>query len=95
MMEERMMSDLSADHDAGPAPRPATAPIWDPLVRELDEKDKFIAQLTQMLAHTRDHLGIACSALESIANREDHVRSCERALNTLKRIQGCATAQVF
>jgi hypothetical protein len=87
------MSALSGDHDAGPAPPPATAPFRDPLVRELDEKDKFIAQLTRALAQTRDHLGLARSALESIANEtrdsdrpKGAARFCETALKTLKRI---------
>ena len=81
------------DHDASHAPGPAMAPIWDPLVRELDEKDKVIAQLTRALAQTRDHLGLARSALESIVNEtrdsvrpEGAARFCETALNMLKRI---------
>jgi uncharacterized membrane protein YccC len=83
----------SGDYEAARTPPPARAPIWDPLVRELDEKDKVIAQLARALAQTRDHLGLARSALESIANearddvrRDRDTRLCEMAVNMLKRI---------
>ncbi|MHB8886065.1 MAG: hypothetical protein ACYC5H_13500 [Methylovirgula sp.] len=42
----------------------------DPIVRELEEKNKVIAHLTQKLALTRDCLEIARVALERIATCE-------------------------
>jgi hypothetical protein len=68
-------------------------PYWDPLVRELDEKEKVIQILKKALAHTRGCVEIASLVLESVtdANRkaglsEGHVRLCELALNQLKQI---------
>jgi hypothetical protein len=61
--------------------------------RELDEKNKVVAHLTQTLAHTRDCLEIARAALESIADddgmsvpRQEHARCREIALNALGQI---------
>jgi hypothetical protein len=44
------------------------SPTAEAISRELDEKNKVIAHLTQTLAHTRACLEIARGALESIAD---------------------------
>jgi len=59
--------------------------------KELDEKKRVIAHLTQTLEHTRECLEIARASLESIvANEstlcESQAASREIALNALKRI---------
>ena len=65
----------------------------DAIARELGEKDKVIAQLTQTLALTRDCLETARKALESIAEAHgasdasgDHARCRELALDALAKI---------
>lgn len=67
-------------------------PHWDPLVRELDARDKAIEQLRASLAHARGDLEVACLALESIteASRraslgEAHLQLCESILAALRR----------
>lgn len=69
------------------------APYWDPLVRELDEKEKTIDHLNKTLSHTRGCAEIASLVLESVidASRksslsEGHVRLCELALESLRKI---------
>jgi hypothetical protein len=81
------------DNAIGQFPPPTAAAIWDPLVRELDEKDRAIANLQQNLAHTRDCIEIARKALQSVADgnghsrsHENHMRTSEIALNALNRI---------
>ena len=58
--------------------------------KELEEKSKVIAHLTQTLAHTRECLEIARAALESIANESTSGKGPadprEIALDALKRI---------
>lgn len=67
------------------------APHWDPLVRELDAKDKVIAHLKQALLQSRGSVEIATLVLESIADAgkagtlsERHMRLCESALVELR-----------
>jgi hypothetical protein len=69
------------------------APYWDPLVRELDEKEKVIEHLNKVLAHTRGCAEIASLVLESVAEAsrkgslsEGHVRLCGLALDALRQI---------
>jgi hypothetical protein len=69
------------------------APHWDPLVRELDAKDKVIEHLKKTLAHTRGCIEIASFVLESVAEAsrkgslsEDQLHMCESALETLRQI---------
>lgn len=66
-------------------------PHWDPLVRELDAKDKVIAHLKQALLQTRGSVDIATLVLESIADAgkagtlsDRHMRLCESALTELR-----------
>jgi hypothetical protein len=68
-------------------------PHWDPLIRELDAKDKVIEHLKKALTHTRGCIEIASFVLENIteASRsgrldEEQLRLCESALDTLRRV---------
>jgi hypothetical protein len=68
-------------------------PHWDPLIRELDAKDKVIEHLKKALSHTRGCIEIASFVLESLAEAsrsgrldEQHLRLCESALDTLRRV---------
>jgi hypothetical protein len=69
------------------------APYWDPLVRELDEKEKIIENLNKTLTHTRGCVEIASLVLESVVDAskkgglsEGNVRLCELALDSLSQI---------
>ena len=69
------------------------APHWDPLIRELDAKDKVIDYLKKALTHTRGCVEIATFVLESVAVasrtgplNEEQLRLCESALDTLRRV---------
>lgn len=66
-------------------------PHWDPLVRELDARDKVIEHLKQALLQTRGSVDIATLVLESIADAgkagtlsDRHMRLCESALAELR-----------
>lgn len=66
-------------------------PHWDPLVRELDAKDKVIEHLKQALLQSRGSVEIATLVLESIADAgkagvlsDRHMRLCESALAELR-----------
>ncbi len=68
-------------------------PYWDPLVRELDEKEDTIKQLKKELTRARGCAEIAGLVLESVADTgrngglsDGHVRLCELALDTLRQI---------
>jgi len=64
---------------------------WDPLVREIDAKDKVIQHLRQALVQSRGRSEMASLVLESVIAaarggeglREDHLRLCESALSLL------------
>lgn len=67
-------------------------PYWDPLVRELDEREDVIKQLKKTLAQTRSGAEIASLILESVVHAsktggltEGHVRLCELALDALAK----------
>jgi hypothetical protein len=69
------------------------SPHWDPLIRELDAKDKVIEHLTRALTHVRGSVEIATLVLESVkdASRtgslsESHLRLCDSALESLRGI---------
>lgn len=69
------------------------APHWDPLIRELDAKDKVIEYLKKALTHTRGCIEIASFVLENLAEAsrrgrldEEHLRLCESALETLRQV---------
>ena len=69
------------------------APHWDPLIRELDAKDKVIEYLKKTLSHARGCIEIASFVLENVteASRggrldEEHLRLCESALDTLRQV---------
>ena len=68
-------------------------PHWDPLIRELDAKDKVIEHLKKALTHTRGCIEIASFVLENVteASRsgrldEEQLRLCQSALETLRRV---------
>jgi Sensors of blue-light using FAD len=68
-------------------------PAWDPLVRELDASEKVIEHLKKTLTHSRGCIDVACLVLESVVDAgrrnslsEDHLRLCDAALDSLKRI---------
>jgi hypothetical protein len=68
-------------------------PHWDPLIRELDAKDKVIEYLKKTLSHTRGCIEIASFVLENVAEAsrsgrldEEQLRLCESALDTLRRV---------
>jgi len=68
-------------------------PHWDPLIRELDAKDKVIDYLKKELSHTRGCVEIASFVLENVAAasrsgrlNEEQLRLCESALETLRRV---------
>jgi hypothetical protein len=69
------------------------APHWDPLIRELDAKDKVIEYLKKTLSHMRGCIDIASFVLENVAQAsrsgrldEEQLRLCESALDTLRRV---------
>ncbi len=68
-------------------------PHWDPLIRELDAKDKVIEYLKKALSHTRGCIEIASFVLENVAAAsrsgrldDQQLRLCESALDTLRRV---------
>jgi hypothetical protein len=67
------------------------APHWDPLVRELDAKDKVLEHLRTALARQRGRASFATLVIESLAEAgrkgpldEEHHRLCESALKSLR-----------
>ena len=63
---------------------------WDPLVREIDAKDKVILHLRQALVQSRGQSEVAGLVLESVIAaargdglKDDHLRLCESALSML------------
>lgn len=67
------------------------APHWDPLVRELDAKEKVIAHLRQELVRQRGRAAFATLVVEGLAEAArsgevaaTHLRLCESALKTLR-----------
>ena len=65
-------------------------PYWDPLLRELDQKDKLIESLNKQLAEERGRIEIAGLVLESVIDAgrhrsltEGHFQLCASALSTL------------
>ena len=67
-------------------------PYWDPLVRELDAKEKVVEHLKKALTHTRGCVEVASLMLESVVDagrkgslNEGHLRLCESALNSLRQ----------
>jgi len=68
-------------------------PHWDPLIRELDAKDKVIEYLKKALSHTRGCIEIASFVLENVvtASRsgrldDEQLRLCESALDSLRQV---------
>lgn len=68
-------------------------PYWDPLVRELDQKEEVIRNLKKTIAHSKSCAEIAILVLESIGDAskagsltEGHVHLSELALDALKQI---------
>jgi DNA polymerase II small subunit/DNA polymerase delta subunit B len=65
---------------------------WNPLLRELEEKEQHINSLKKSLAHARSCIEVAGLVLESIADAgssnslsERHLRLCEFAQETLRK----------
>ncbi|MCU0758618.1 MAG: BLUF domain-containing protein [Steroidobacteraceae bacterium] len=63
------------------------APHWDPLVRELDARDRLIAQLRKGLVQARGRAEVATLVIESLVEAgrkgalgEEHLRLAESAL---------------
>ena len=70
-------------------------PSWDPLLGELDAKDKVLDHLKKTLIGTRRSVEVASLMLESVVDAsrsgslsEGHVRLCEQALTTLRQAEG-------
>ena len=70
------------------------APHWDPLIRELDAKEKVIEHLSKVLAQARGRIDIASLVLESVVNasragdlNENHIRLYESALDSLRSVR--------
>lgn len=68
------------------------APHWDPLVRELDAKEKLIAHLRKGLVQAKDRAEIATLVIESLVEAgrkgvlgEEHLRLAELALGQARR----------
>ncbi len=68
------------------------APHWDPLVRELDAKDKVIEHLKNSLLQARGRLEVAGLVLESVTESgrkgvlsDAHLRLCDSALGALRQ----------
>jgi hypothetical protein len=85
LIEHEAVVDTLMDH--------FRVPHWDPLIRELDAKDKVIDYLKKELTHTRGCIEIASFVLENVAaaSRSGHLdeqqlRLCESALGTLRRV---------
>jgi hypothetical protein len=65
---------------------------WDPLIRELDAKDKVIEHLRRNLVQARSRAELTSLVLESMTSAarqgalsDDHLRLCESMLGTLGR----------
>lgn len=68
------------------------APHWDPLVRELDAKDKLVAHLRRGLQEAHSRAEVAALVLESVVDAasdkplsEEHLKLCRTALASLRR----------
>jgi hypothetical protein len=68
------------------------APHWDPLIREIDAKDKVIEHLKKSLLQVRGRVEVAALVLESVteagrkgALSEAHLRLCDSALGALRQ----------
>jgi hypothetical protein len=66
---------------------------WDPLVRQLDEKEQLIKGLKKTLTHIRGCVGIASMVLESVTEApeasglsENHRQLCTMVLETLRKV---------
>ena len=69
-------------------------PYWEPLVREIDEKEQIIRGLKKTIANTKSCAEIATLVLESITTAgrtgsltESHLRLCDFALDALRQIE--------
>jgi hypothetical protein len=69
------------------------APHWDPLVRELDARDRLIAHLRKGLAQARGRAEVATLVIESLVEAgrkgslgEEHLRLAESALAQVRRV---------
>ena len=68
------------------------APHWDPLVRELDARDRLVADLRRGLQEARSRSEVAALVLESVVDAAserpltaEHLRLCESALAALRQ----------
>jgi hypothetical protein len=66
---------------------------WDPLVRQIDEKDQIIKGLQKTLTHVRGCVGVASLVLESVTEApeagglsDNHRQLCGMVLETLRQI---------
>jgi hypothetical protein len=67
------------------------APHWDPLVRELDARDKLIKDLRTELATARNAVEMAALVLETVVEvakdgrlDDDHLEICRSTLTSLR-----------
>lgn len=70
------------------------APHWDPLIREIDAKDKVIEHLKKSLLQARGRIEVASLVLESVTEAgrkgvlsDAHLRLCDSALGALRQGQ--------
>ena len=67
------------------------APHWDPLIRELDARDKLIKELRGELTSTRNDVEMAALVLETVVEvakdgrlDESHLDMCRSTLKSLR-----------
>ena len=72
---------------------------WDPLLRQIEEKDEAVRHVRAMLAHARGCVEIATLVLENVAAagkvgplEGEHLRLCEVALSALRQVPGMVGA---
>jgi hypothetical protein len=78
---------------------------WDPLLRQVEEKEEAVRHLKTMLAHARGCVEIATLVLESVATagkvgplEGEHLRLCDVALKAMRQVpemEAQARAGVF
>ncbi len=72
---------------------------WDPLLRQIEEKDEAVRHLKGMLAHARGCVEMATLVLESVAAagavgrlEGEHLRLCEVGFGALRQVPGMVGA---
>jgi hypothetical protein len=85
-------SEYLAEHTAVAENLMAHYAYWDPLVRQVDEKEKAVKDMKKALAQTRGCLEIATLVIQSVVDAgrtsslsDTHFRLCESTLESLKK----------